>query len=59
MEEMEGRQTSDAYVQLLTNAAAANENALRIWGGGLFLPEIFYDTADRLGILLIHDLMYL
>jgi beta-galactosidase/beta-glucuronidase len=31
---------------------------LRVWGGGVFLPPSFYDTADELGVLVFHDMMY-
>ena len=31
-------------------------NTLRVWGGGIFLPDIWYDTCDELGILVYHDM---
>ena len=31
---------------------------LRIWGGGIFLYDVFYDTADEQGILIFHDMQY-
>jgi beta-mannosidase len=58
LEELEGRQTAAAYVASLSSAAAASHSLLRIWGGGLFLPNAFYDTCDELGVALYHDLMY-
>uniref|UniRef100_A0A914CJ16 beta-mannosidase n=1 Tax=Acrobeloides nanus TaxID=290746 RepID=A0A914CJ16_9BILA len=36
----------------------ANINALRVWGGGLFEFDNFYEMADRYGILLWHDHMF-
>uniref|UniRef100_A0A914DQF4 Beta-mannosidase n=1 Tax=Acrobeloides nanus TaxID=290746 RepID=A0A914DQF4_9BILA len=36
----------------------ANMNALRIWGGGLFEMDEFYNFADQYGILLLHDQMF-
>lgn len=30
---------------------------LRVWGGGLFEKDVFYDECDRLGILVIQDLL--
>eukprot|EP01046_Picozoa_sp_COSAG06_P022543 COSAG06_NODE_1753_length_8461_cov_3.540770_1_plen_67_part_00 len=27
-------------------------------GGGIFLPEAFYEAADRNGVLLFHDMMF-
>ncbi len=43
---------------MVASAADANMNFLRIWGGGVFLPDAFYDAADRLGVLIYHDMMY-
>jgi beta-mannosidase len=37
--------------RLLTLAARANVNLLRVWGGGLIESHEFYDLCDRLGIL--------
>ncbi len=33
-------------------------NALRVWGGGRYESQAFYDRADELGILLWQDLMF-
>ena len=43
---------------LLESAKAANMNMLRIWGGGQYEPEFFYELCDELGILLWHDFMF-
>ena len=43
---------------LLESARAANMNMLRIWGGGQYEPDYFYDLCDELGILLWHDFMF-
>lgn len=58
VEEMEGRQSEATYTALLYSAAAAGHNTLRVWGGGIYLPSIFYDECDRLGIMVYHDLMF-
>ena len=58
MEEMEGRQSAAAYTQLVKSAAEASFNVFRVWGGGIYLPEAFYDATDRFGILLYHDVMF-
>jgi beta-mannosidase len=43
---------------LLESAKAANMNMLRIWGGGQYEPDYFYDLCDELGILIWHDFMF-
>eukprot|EP00392_Amoebophrya_sp_AT5.2_P011561 g11640.t1 len=46
------------YDTLVGDAARAGMTALRVWGGGVFFPQRFYDAADELGLLLCHDLMF-
>ena len=53
----ESRQTPERYRDLLTSAAKANMNMLRVWGGGQYEHEVFYNLCDELGILLWHDMM--
>ncbi|WP_052950327.1 beta-mannosidase, partial [Devosia limi] len=43
---------------LLESAKAANMNMLRIWGGGQYEPDYFYEMCDELGILIWHDFMF-
>jgi len=42
--------------RMLESSAVANINMLRIWGGGRYLPEWFYEMADKFGILLMHGM---
>ena len=30
----------------------------RVWGGGMFLPDAFYDACDGMGLLVYHDMQY-
>ncbi|HWV19455.1 MAG TPA: glycoside hydrolase family 2 protein [Devosia sp.] len=52
------RITPTVIRDLLESAKAANMNMLRIWGGGQYEPDYFYDLCDELGILLWHDFMF-
>lgn len=58
MEELEGRMRGDAHRRLVQSAADANFNTFRVWGGGMYLPDVFYDACDEAGIMLYHDMMY-
>lgn len=52
------RHTTERYEQLLGDAVAANMNMVRVWGGGFYEQDAFYDCCERLGLLVWHDLMF-
>lgn len=53
-----GRQTAGRHRRLLADAAAANMNMLRVWGGGQYETELFYTLCDEMGLLIWHDFMF-
>ncbi len=46
------------YEPLLKSAHEANMNLMRLWGGGIYEHESFYDVCDELGLLVWHDFMF-
>jgi beta-mannosidase len=52
------RLTPERYERLIRDCAAANMNMLRVWGGGYYEDEAFYDLCDRHGILVWQDFMF-
>lgn len=47
----------DRLVKIVEMAADLDCNMLRIWGGGIYESDVFYDLCDREGIMLWHDFM--
>ena len=51
--------TSDAFLEyLIKSAADAHMNMLRVWGGGLYESESFYDLCDQYGMMIWQDFTF-
>ncbi len=50
-------ETPEKITRLLELAVSGGVNMLRVWGGGIFEREEFYDECDRLGILVTQDFL--
>lgn len=52
------RRSRKDYISLVEDAAQANMNMLRVWGGGLYEDDRFYDACDSLGIMVWQDMAF-
>nr|WP_321152295.1 glycoside hydrolase family 2 protein [uncultured Acetatifactor sp.] len=52
------RQTKERTDMLLASAQEAHHNCIRIWGGGYFPDDFFYDVCDERGLVIWHDFMF-
>lgn len=52
------RVSDEMYKNVVNTAKISNINMLRIWGGGIYENDIFYDLCDEAGILIWQDFMF-
>ncbi|KQV84084.1 glycoside hydrolase family 2 protein [Rhizobium sp. Root1220] len=52
------RVTAERYASRIDEAKAANINLLRVWGGGIFERDEFYEACDRAGMLVWQDFLF-
>lgn len=52
------RVSKERYSYLLSKAKEANMNMIRVWGGGVYEDESFYELCDENGILVWQDFMF-
>lgn len=52
------RVTEETYRKTIQDAVDANMNMLRVWGGGIYENDIFYELCDSLGIMVWQDFMF-
>ena len=55
---LHSRQTAQAVRDLVQSAADANMNMIRVWGGGLYYRDEFYDACDAAGLLVWQEAMF-
>ncbi len=58
MDGLPARQTPERYEKFLKDVTDANMNMIRVWGGGQYEKDIFYDICDEKGILVWQDFMF-
>ncbi|EMD40849.1 glycoside hydrolase family 2 protein [Gelatoporia subvermispora B] len=52
------RMTPERYRSWLQLLVEGNQNMIRVWGGGVYEDDAFYDICDELGILVWQDFMF-
>jgi beta-mannosidase len=57
VDQLVDRAAPPVYRHLLRSMVEANMNMVRVWGGGWYEKDVFYDLCDELGLLVWQDFM--
>ncbi len=52
------RVSEATYIRTIEDAVNVNMNMLRVWGGGIYENDIFYELCDSYGIMVWQDFMF-
>ena len=52
------RYSAERTYNLLKQCRDCNFNAIRVWGGGIYPHDYFFDACDELGLIVFNDLMF-
>ncbi|XMO86761.1 glycoside hydrolase family 2 protein [Algibacter sp. AS12] len=52
------RVTKEDYKKVVEDAVNANMNMLRVWGGGIYEDDYFYELCDKNGVMVWQDFMF-
>lgn len=58
MEELEGRRSAAAVTAMVNASVAAGFNVFRVWGGGIYPEDAFFDACDEAGVMIYQDVMF-
>jgi beta-mannosidase len=54
----QNRVTKERYEHIVHSAAEVNMNMLRVWGGGIYEDDQFYELCDRYGVLVWQEMIF-